>query len=141
MIAILAAALAAAQPVTVGKWAIISDLDPMTDQKKCYVSYDGNPHIQLTREGGMFISYSGRGGIRSYRLRIGNEPASELRLVSDRERRSDAIQFRDPVEFDRIVRSGRLRVETLTYLNVIQEDIDLTDVPAARQTMAANGCL
>lgn len=136
---------ASADPNTlhVGKWTIEVETDPMTDAKDCTAYYDLGPKyaFQLTK-GTFGISYKGRGGIQAYRLRFDEDAASELTIPSDIEKRISAVVIeRTDGRFSRLLKAKRLRVQGSTFVSgILNDDIDLSDLPAVMATLEGVRC-
>lgn len=111
---------------TRGQWQLRMGVDNMSDKRSCVIINTLSPQIQID-EGGVYVSYSGRGGIQGYRYRLGDGPATEIRIVSDLEKRVGAIIF-GGADFQAILQSNRLRISAYTILDtLIDEDFDLSE--------------
>lgn len=136
---------AAADPNTlhVGKWTIEAKADPMTDAKQCTAYYDPGPKyaVQMTKDS-FAISYRGRGGIDGYQMRFDNDPALELSLPSEVEKEIGAFVIKDTDErFTRLLNAKRVRVQANTLVaGIVNDDIDLSDLPALMATLKGPRC-
>ncbi len=108
-----------------GDWRGITYTDKMTDAKRCRITHAKLPYLSTNETGNLlYISFHRRGGIGSYKIRMGKNPASELRLASDEERSSDQLVVR--LFDDEIGDADRVLVQGLTMLkDPFDEDISL----------------
>jgi hypothetical protein len=119
-----------------GSWHVAQKLDAMTDKKSCTALYQGAWTIQGTTDT-LYVSLSGRGGVKAYWLRIDDEPADELRLASDIERKISAADLGH--SFNRIINSKRVRLQVSTILStLLVEDINMAGFKEAVDYMKAN---
>lgn len=118
-----------------GDWRVITYTDKMTDAKRCRITHAKLPYLSTNETGNLlYISFHRRGGIGSYKIRVGKNPASELRLASDDERSSDQLVVR--LFDDEIGDADRVLVQGLTMLkDPIDEDISLVGYREARDDM------
>jgi hypothetical protein len=123
----------------IGDWHIYAEQDAMTDALQCVAYFRDGNDIQLTGTS-LALSYRGRGGVTSYRIRLDDNPPSDLRLATRIERDISAIVLRGR-DFEQIKTSGRVRVQTSTLIrSLVDDDIDMTSAPAAIARMAEMGC-
>lgn len=115
-----------------GDWRVITYTDKMTDTKRCRITHAKLPYLSTNETGNLlYISFHRRGGIGSYKIRMGKNPASELRLASEEERSSDQLVVR--LFDDEIGDADRVLVQGLTMLkDPIDEDISLVGYREAR---------
>jgi hypothetical protein len=138
-------ATAAAQDIgsplrSIGEWTVNRSTDPMTDEPSCVATFGEGARVQLT-EDSFAISYRGRGGVSSYRIRLNEDPPWELRLATRIERDISAFVI-DGRDFERIIGANRVRVQTLTILNsVVNDDVDLSRVPEVLAVLRGPECL
>lgn len=112
-----------AKPATVNFWTVNEKNDAMTDRKSCTALYKGGWTYQGT-EKTLYISLRGRGGVKSYSVRIDDSPPNNLQLASEMEKKLSAIDLAP--YFPQLLEAKRLRVQVLTILDsVLVEDIDL----------------
>jgi hypothetical protein len=123
---------------TEANWKVLQTKDAMTDKVSCAAIYKDNYRIQLS-PGALYISYKGRGGVSSYRLRIDEAPATAIRLASKAEEDLSTIILRD--DLPKIKAAKRLRVSVFTVLKeVISEDLDLNGIAAAYAAVTGPKC-
>jgi hypothetical protein len=107
-----------------GNWDLRRSIDNMTDKVRCLATYKGNNRIQLSDDI-LYISVSG--GPKGFEYRLDDEAKSGMVLVSDTLREVGAISFEGGL-LDRLVKSRRLRVQVVTYLDVKEYDLDLNGI-------------
>lgn len=103
-----------------GSWELRRSKDSFSDKSSCVITVTGKPYIQVS-PGSIFFSYRGRGGVEGYQYRIDDAPASSMQLPTNIEKQIAAIELKGAV-FERILKSNRLRVQTLTLVAGIQND-------------------
>lgn len=104
-------------------WYIHQEPDSMTDKKNCTALYKNKWTVQGTPDS-LYISLKGRGGVKSYMMRLDDSPPDEVQFASEIEKRIDAVNIQS--NFHRIYISSRLRLRIFTILDdIIVEDIDL----------------
>lgn len=119
-----------------GNWIVRTEVDPMTDEKTCVAFYKPNKYVQAGRDT-LYVSYKGRGGLKSYVTRFDDQPADKMALPNDAEKSMDLIVLKEA--FDKAYSGARLRVQTLTILDtLVNEDIDLTGLRGAVDKMRAD---
>jgi hypothetical protein len=124
---------------TSGDWSVRKSKDPMTDKVRCTGLYLKRFDVQLTMDT-LYISLRGRGGVRSYRLRLDEQPARSTEIASKMERDLSALgitggHFRD------LLTAQRLRISILTVLNnVVSEDISLLGFAEAHAVIIGPEC-
>jgi hypothetical protein len=96
----------------------------MTDKVGCTATYKGNNGIQLSSN---VLYVSVQGGPKGFEYRIDDGPKSAMVLVSDTLQQIGAIPFEGTL-FSQVVRSHRLRIVVVTYLDVKQFDLDLSGI-------------
>jgi hypothetical protein len=117
-----------------GKWELRVGKDKFSDENNCVTIPKGNPRVQVNL-GKLFVSYRGRGGVQSYRIRLDDGPPSALRLASSIERKAGHILLGGGV-FERILMARRLRVQALTTRSgVVVDDLDLSGMAALYKRM------
>lgn len=110
---------------SVGEWSVYRSIDAMTDEVSCVAALGSRSQVQLTPDS-FAVSYSGRGGLRGYKIRLDDAPAWNLELPTDTERRIGAFVL-EGRKFDQIINSRRIRVQALTVLStVVDDDIDMS---------------
>jgi hypothetical protein len=136
-------ALAATTVEHVGKWSVVGEADPMTDAKSCTAYYDPGPKhaIQMTKDS-FAVSYGGRGGIEGYRIRFDDDPASELSIPNDIERRVGAFLIRSTDQrFSRLMTAKRVRIQGVTLVaGIVNDDVDLSDLPTLMEKLRGPSC-
>lgn len=124
---------------TTGRWTAYVSKDVMTDAATCVALYDDRANVQLTARS-IAIGFRGRGGINSYRVRLGDAPPQSLFPASGTEKLLGAIVF-EGKRRDAMIVAGRLRLEALTILStVVTEDISLAEAPEVFAIFSKNGC-
>jgi hypothetical protein len=126
--ALLASSAAQAQglpPVAakVGKWEFRKGSDGFSGKASCLLTLAANPRVQLSDDA-LYISYRGIGGLRGYKLRLDEGPATDMILPTSLEEQTNMIEFTG-AKFNRVMQAKRLRVQTVTYFDLKNEDIDL----------------
>jgi hypothetical protein len=88
----------------------------------------------------MAISFRGRGGIKGYKLRFDDNPASGLQLATPIEQQVGAVIWEDQ-DFYRILQARRLRFQGLTVLGgLVNEDIDLSGLSNVIEYLGGPNC-
>jgi hypothetical protein len=118
-----------------GAWYLHVSTDKMTDQRQCYLVYHLDKHTWVTDGGSLLIiSYLGRGGVDSYKYRMGSGPATSTHFANRREQATSAIEI--PVSDADIGDAKRIVVAGLTVLKgLIDNDIDLDGFREAKAAM------
>jgi cell division protein FtsN len=119
-----------------GDWLLRKDTDSFNDEVSCVIIYakPPGPAIQVS-PGSLYISYQGRGGLKAYRYRIDDGPASKLQLPTEVQKQMDVAEISGRA-FDAIIASKRLRVEALTYVaGIVREDMNLVGLSALYEKM------
>lgn len=106
-----------------GKWEFRKGVDGFSGKASCLLTLAANPRVQLS-EDALYISYRGVGGLKGYRLRLDDGPVSEMILPTSLEEQTNMIEFTGG-KFSRVMQAKRLRVQTLTYFDLKNDDIDL----------------
>jgi hypothetical protein len=107
-----------------GEWEIRQSKDSFSDKTSCVLMPSKRPHIQITNNS-LYISYRGRGGIQTYKVRVDDDPPSKTELPSSIEKGIQALGF-EAAAFEEILKSKRFRVEVFTVLNnIVTDDIDI----------------
>jgi hypothetical protein len=125
---------------TIGGWTVHRSTDPMTDEPSCVATFGERGRVQLTHDS-FAVSYRGRGGLSSYRIRLDDDPPWDLRLATriDRDISAFVLEGRD---FERIISARRIRIQTLTILNsVVDDDVDLSAVQEVLAVLRSAQCL
>jgi hypothetical protein len=88
------------------------------------------------------VTYTGRGGLQGFYYRIGEEPVSSIQILELwRPSNSGILVLSDQAFVTRALQAGRLRIRALTYLSsILDDDIDLKDIPSVQEAMRRNGC-
>lgn len=138
-------ALTAATPLAQtdhGQWLIQTKTDTITDKVVCLAVYKADPNVQID-DGGLAISYRGRGGVKGFYYRLGDLPISSMQVrEAYRPSSADVLVLSNPKFVMKAIDSGRLRVRALTYLGeLIDTDVDLTEVNGLIFSMMQLGCL
>lgn len=121
-----------------GAWQVMQTQDPMTDKIGCTGIYNGDWTVQANQNV-MYVSLSGRGGVRAYTLRIGDEPADKMKLASQIEKKISAVIL--DRDFERILAAKRVMVQTYTILDtVVLDDVSLDGFQGAINYMRTNNC-
>jgi hypothetical protein len=125
----------------IGGWRIMGSTDAMTDMKECVAYFGPTESIQMTKDS-LAIGYSGRGGLDAYILRFDDNPADEMTLGSERDKRIGFFIIQDPdPNLARVRSSKRLRVRGLTALStIVDDDIDLTPQAAVLNILNSPAC-
>jgi len=139
-----APALASAEPLEhspvvlrSGDWAVHRTQDSMTDANICTAIYRDNYAIQL---GSHSLTIAVADGLKNVTLRFDDEKAHDARLPKHSERAVSAINI-ESADFDRMLRSRRLRYRVLTGTDALVEgDIDLTGANDAYKNIQS-GCV
>jgi hypothetical protein len=105
-------------------WELRQEQDSFSGKAECVIVEIGNYDVQISK-GFLFIVYKGRGGVRSYRYRIDDGQPSKTILPSEVEQQIATVVLKDRA-FLNILNAKRLRVQTETYFDVKQEDINLS---------------
>jgi hypothetical protein len=85
----------------------------------------GKAYVQMSNDD-LYVSYRGRGGVQGFKYRFDEGPPSEMQIPSDIEKQIGAIKI-SGAAFQQLLRSSRLRIETLTLISgIANEDINLT---------------
>lgn len=120
----------------VGNWSVERSIDNMTDKVICTGFHDSSRGVQLN-DGELYVSV--RGGLQGVKVRFGEKPVRPMRLVSESEKRIDAININGK-DFIELLQEQRVRLEVLTIINGIKsEDLNLDGLQAALQHIRA-GC-
>lgn len=87
VVALPVLATAADEPTSkkFGDWIFIQLEDPMTDAKKCFLSYAREKAVTFNVDNAFRINYKGRGGVTLFQYRFGKASASEPESVKDYE--------------------------------------------------------
>lgn len=119
-----------------GNWSVVRSVDAMTDKVSCTGLYKKSPDVQLSSTG-LYIVVPG--GIQSVKLRFDDEPALEMRLPTEMEKKVRAIIL-DGSFHQRVIASARLRYESLTAVRGLASgNLDLTGIQEAAANIAS-GC-
>lgn len=120
-------------------WSVRKIIDSMTDRASCTATYRDRYDIQVVGDA-FYINMRGRGGIRSYQMRLDDETASATRMASPLERRMSAIALRGP-DVSKVVAAKRLRISGLSVLGTpIDEDISLDGLTDAFAAITGPDC-
>ncbi len=120
-----------------GDWAVHRTHDSMTDANICTAIYRDNSTIQL---GSHSLTIAVADGPKNVTLRFDGEKAHDARLPKHSERAISAINI-EGADFDRMLRSRRLRYRVLTGADALVEgDIDLTGAIDAYKNIQS-GCV
>ncbi len=126
----------ARQTLKAGNWAVLRSTNPMTDKVTCTGVYQDNFGVQLSAES-LYITVAG--GIKGITLRFGDQPADDLRLPTEMEKKVGVIIVRD-TNLQRALNSSRLRAQTVTLVRgMAYEDLNLAGMKAAHEHIVA-GC-
>lgn len=107
-----------------GAWAVDVGVNSMNDKKTCTAIPKGNWKIQGTDKT-LYVNMKGRGGVKYYKVRIDDNPASALQMATEGERDLSALNL--GYYFEDIYNGKRLRLQIGTVLgDLVAEDIDLT---------------
>lgn len=107
-----------------GIWELHSGKDSFTDKPSCVIAAPKQPFIQVSI-GVFYIIYETRGGLQGYEIRLDDNPPSGHQLPSKIEKQMNTIAIKGSA-FNRILKSKRLRVQTLTLIaGLINEDVNL----------------
>lgn len=122
-----------------GRWVVYADVDPMSDKAQCTALFDDRADVQMTPN--MFaISLRGRGGVEGYRLRLDDDPPSDIILPSEGEKAIGAMVIEGDALVD-LMQAQRVRVQVLTVLgSLIDEDIDLSTAGEISSAFTEAGC-
>lgn len=108
-----------------GKWKVLRNVDSMTDKASCTGIYDENYGVQLSKNA---LYLKPQGGVQGFSLRFGNSPANSMSRASDMERQLGVVVI-DKKNFNRLLRSNRLRAEVLTFSgDLLGFDFDLRGI-------------
>lgn len=119
-----------------GNWSVDEKLDPMTDKKTCTAIYRDDWKVQASPKD-FYINLRGRGGVKSYTVRIDDEPALPMTSASDTESRISAVILRS--HLDKLMLAKRLRVQVYTVLrDIVNEDVDLSGLKESVEFMRTN---
>lgn len=113
----------------------------MTDKKECTAYYGSGRTIQLTRTS-FAISYRGRGMLKAYTIRFGDEPALPTALPGRTEEEIGAllIDANEP-RWAKLSASKRVRVQAFTVLStIVNDDVDLTRLADVMARLSGPGC-
>jgi hypothetical protein len=107
-----------------GGWELRMVKDGFTDEMNCIISPIGKPWVQIS-VGNLYVSYKGRGGVRSYTLRIDDDPPGRTKVASRLELQTGMMHLTgDP--FFEAVSGNRLRIQIFTLLSDLKnEDLEL----------------
>jgi hypothetical protein len=124
---------------SVGRWVAYSKIDAMTDERHCVALFDDRDNVQFTPRS-IAIGFRGRGGISSYRVRLGDAPVKSWMPVGRMDQQLGAVFF-EGKRRDEMVAAGRLRLEAITVLKgIVTEDISLTEAPELLALFSKNHC-
>lgn len=126
--ALSVAAPAAAQglPFVVAKnakWELRKGSDSFSGKATCLMTLIANRRVQLSDDS-LDVSYRNIGGLKGYRVRLDENAPSEMTLPTGLEEQTNIINF-SGARFQKIMQAKRLRIQTLTYLDLKDDDIDL----------------
>lgn len=112
------------------QWTIKKSTDKFSDRTSCYAvqNVEGSKP-QISKDGSIYISMRGYGGLSMYRFRYNDSSPHSWRLPSDIEERSGAIK----IPLNKWKNDSRLRVRVYTLTQNIA-DFDI-DVPSAIQAL------
>lgn len=105
------------------KWELRKGGDSFSGKTTCLMTLAANRRVQLSDDA-LYVSYRNIGGLKGYRTRLDDNAPSEMTLPTSIEEQTHAISFTG-ARFQRIMQSKRLRIQTLTYLDLKDDDIDL----------------
>jgi hypothetical protein len=119
-----------------GNWSVVRTTDPMTDAVSCTGIYKDDYAIQLSPSD-LYIRV--QGGIEGITLRFDDEAPRRLRLATEMEKKTDAVDI-SGADFTQLSSTRRLRVEVVTLVRGGQfSDIDLSGIREAQETIRL-GC-
>ncbi len=119
-----------------GNWSVHRDKDAMTDEISCTGIYKDDYAIQLVDDA-LYIKV--RGGVKTVKLRYGEQSPEGMRLADDMEKKIGVIVI-DDAEFTKLLASNRLRAQVLTVLDSVNNyDISLAGVTEAVKNIRS-GC-
>jgi hypothetical protein len=101
-------------------WVFTRRKDNFSDKQTCMISRVDKPYVEVTK-GHLNISYSGRGGVRSFKYRLDDGPASATEIPHEIDQRIGVVHVYGPT-FAEVLRSNRFRLQTLTLVNGISEE-------------------
>ena len=119
-----------------GNWKVLRQIDPMKDTVDCTGIYKEDYGVQLAPQD-LFIEV--KGGVETVTLRFGDQPAQQMRLAADREKRVRAVIVAG-VDFAELLASNRLRYQVLTLIGGVKTgELDLAGIQSALDNIHA-GC-
>lgn len=105
------------------KWELRKGSDSFSGKTTCLMTLISNRRVQLSDDS-LDVSYRNIGGLKGYRVRLDENAPSEMTLPTGLEEQTNIINF-SGARFNRIMQAKRLRIQTLTYLDLKDDDIDL----------------
>lgn len=105
------------------KWELRKGSDSFSGKATCLMTLIANRRVQISDDS-LDVSYRNIGGLKGYRVRLDENPPSEMTLPTGLEEQTNIINF-SGARFQRIMQAKRLRIQTLTYLDLKDDDIDL----------------
>jgi hypothetical protein len=113
-------------------WVAKFSKGAMDDKSNCTIFSKDNRYVQVDVDKNgpttLYVSYSGRGGIESYRYRVDSNPATNRIYASNIDKKISAIG----IPFKSIAEGNTLTVEAITILNDIKTDkIDIGSLQPA----------
>lgn len=95
--------------------------------------------VQLN-QGHLFVSLRGRGGVSSVTIRFDDDAPLSMRSAGTVEKDLSMVDI-EGAEFSRLLGARRLRLQIFTILNtLVNEDLDLTGLPAAYDVICSEAC-
>lgn len=105
------------------KWELRKGSDSFSGKATCLMTLIANRRVQLSDDS-LDVSYRNIGGLKGYRVRLDEGAPSAMTLPTGLEEQTNIISF-SGARFHTIMQAKRLRIQTLTYLDLKDDDIDL----------------
>ena len=119
-----------------GKWAVLRDIDNMTDKVVCTGILGADKNKQLT-DNKFYLRIGG--GINNVTLRFDDAPAEPFRLATDLEKNMGVVVLNGS-EFEKTKSSTRLRAIVGTLVSGLKEfDLDVSGINEALENIH-QGC-